>query len=226
MSTLFGMLVQAPKAGRVKPGLVPLLGAAGAAKLYRSMVMDLAERFAHLAVHSRVIAYRPRGARRQIELLASRHWRCVLQPGQTPGQALAKLFEDALRTGHRRAVMLLGDCPTVPGGLVLEAFDRLLVADVVLGPTVEGGLYLVGLSLERPELFYGFDWAGDGVFDALVDRAEAFGLALDLVPHWYEAETPEGLDRLGAHMRALAVAGSEDLPKRTHTLLQKLEPAD
>ena len=226
VSTLFGMLARDPQPGTVKPGLAEALGAPVAAKLYRSFVMDLCERFARLSADSRILYYAPRGARQAVSLLASRHWRLVQQQGRGQGQVLANLFETAFRLGHRRAVVLAGDCPTVPDAFVIEAFDRLLIDDVVLGPTTDGGVYLVGLSLERPELFYGFDWNGDVVFDSLVDRAEAFGLILGLVPHWYDVADRRGLDLLASHLRAMAVEGSEALPKRTQTLCQRLRLAE
>jgi len=222
MSTLFGLLARDPQPGKVKPGLAEVLGAPTAAKMYRSFIMDLCERFSHLSVHSRLLAYAPRGARKAVSLLASRHWRLVQQQGATRGQVLASLFEEAFRLGHQRAVVMVTDCPTVPDAFVIEAFDRLLIDDVVLGPTTEGGIYLVGLSIERPELFYGFDWNGGGVFDALVDRAEAFGLILGLVPHWYGVDDRADLERLASHLRALGVVGSEGMPQRTQTLLQRL----
>ena len=208
--------------GQVKPGLAEVLGAPMAAKIYRSFVMDLCERFSHLSVQSRLLAYAPRGARKAVGLLASRQWRLVQQQGTTQGQVLANLFEEAFRLGTQRVVFLTTDCPTVPDDFVIEAFDRLLIDDLVIGPTIEGGVYLVGLSLERPELFLGFDWNGSGVFDTLVDRAEAFGLILGLVPHWYEVEDQAGLARLSSHLRALSLVGSEAMPKRTQMLLQHL----
>lgn len=225
MSALFGMLARKPEPGKVKPALAEALGAPTAAKMYRSFIMDLCERFAHLSVPTRVLAYAPRGSRQAVKLLASPHWRLMAQEGHSRGQALAGLFEYAWRMGCQRAVVLLTDCPTVPGAFVIDAFDRLLIDDVVLGPTTEGGVYLVGLSLERPELFLGVDWDAGGVFDTLVDRVEAFGLILGLVPHWYEVEDRAGLDRLVSHLRALAVVGDEDIPKRTQTLLQRLRLA-
>jgi len=222
MSTLFGILATNPEAGRVKPGLTEALGPSMAAKVYRSFVMDLCERFASLSVHSRWVAYGPRGSRQAVALLASRQWRLVQQQGSGRGQVLAHLFEQAFRMGHQRIVLLVTDCPTVPGAMVIEAFDRLLVSDVVLGPNTSGGVYLVGMSLERPELLLGLDWDGEGLFDALVDRAEAYGLILGLVPHWYEAADRAGLDLLNSHLRALSVAGGEGVPRRTQTLLQRL----
>ena len=226
VSTLFALLAEDPQPGRVKPGLAEALGAPGAAKVYRSFVMDLCERFATLSVRSRLLAYRPRGARKAVALLASRHWRLTQQQGTSRGQVLANLFEQAFRTGHSRAVIQVSDCPTVPGAAVVEAFDRLLVDDVVLGPTTEGGIYLVGLSLERPELFLGTDFTGGGVFDALVDRTEAFGLVLGLVTPWYEVNDRPGLDLVSSHVRAMALAGSDQVPRRTQTLLQKLRQAE
>ncbi|MBM4017004.1 MAG: DUF2064 domain-containing protein [Planctomycetes bacterium] len=223
MSTFFGMLAADPQARSVRPGLVDALGAPAAVKVYRSFIMDLCERFSHLSADNRVLAYAPRGARKSVALLASRQWRLVQQEGGSRGQVLANLFDCALRLGARRAVLLLTACPTVPDAFIIEAFDRLLIEDVVLGPTTQGGLYLVGLSLERPELFLGVDFGGPGVFDALVGRADAFGLVLGLVPHWYEVEDRAGLDLLASHLRALALAGSDAMPRRTQTLFQKLK---
>jgi len=226
MSTYFALLARDPKPGQVKPGLAEVLGAPAAAKVYRSSMMDLCERFARLSVARRVLAYAPRGSRQAVALLGSRHWRLVQQQGAARGLALAALFEEAFRLGHARAVVLLTDCPTVPDAFVIEAFDRLLIDDVVLGPTMEGGVYLVGMSLERPELLHGIDWQGEGVFEALVDRAEALGLVLGLVPHWYEVEDRAGLDRLVRHLRALGVAGGDAMPRRTQALLQRLRLAE
>jgi len=225
MSTLFGLLARDPAPGKVKPGLAEALGAPTAAKLYRSFIMDLCERFAHLSVQSRVLAYAPRGARRTVGLLASSHWRLVQQQGASQGQALAGLFEHAFRLGYKRAVVMVTDCPTVPDAFIIEAFDRLLIHDVILGPTTSGGIYAVGLSLERPELFLGVDFGGDGVFDALVERSEAYGLILGLVPPWYDVADRAGLDLLASHLRALAVAGDDGLPKRTQMMLQRLRLA-
>jgi hypothetical protein len=223
MATLFALLATDPQPGTVKPALAEAIGAPMAAKVYRSCIMDLCERFAGLSVQSRLVAYAPRGARKAVSLLASRQWRMIQQAAGTRGQVLESLFEQAMRTGYQRAVILVTDCPTVPDAFVIDAFDQLMIADVVLGPTTDGGVYLVGMSLERPELFRGIDWTGDAVFDSLVERTEAFGLILGLVPHWYEVNSRAGLDRLASHVRALAVVGSEALPKRTQTLLTKLK---
>ena len=226
MSALFAMLARKPEPGKVKPGLAECLGAPAAAKVYRSCMMDLCERFARLSVPARVLAYAPRGARKAVSLLASRQWRLMAQEGAGTGQALAGLFEYAWRMGLQRTVVLLSDCPTVPSAFIIDAFDRLLVVDVVLGPTTDGRVYLVGMSLERPELLMGIDWEGTEVFDALVDRIDAFGLVLGLVPHWYEVEDRAGLDRLASHLRALALMGDEELPRRTQMLLERLRLAE
>ena len=169
MSALFAMLASNPAPGKVKPGLAACLGAPSAAKLYRSFIMDLCERFAGLSVPERVLAYAPRGARKAVSLLASRHWRLMLQEGSSTGAALAAIFEHAWQRGCHRD-------------------------------------------------------SGDA-FDALVERVDAFGLILGLVPHWYEVEDRAGLDRLASHLRALALVGDDELPRRTQTLLQRLRLA-
>ncbi|MDP6380660.1 MAG: glycosyltransferase [Phycisphaerae bacterium] len=223
MSTLFGLFAERPAAGQVKEGLSKDLGAETAAKLHRSFIMDLCETYAHLAVRSRVLVYSPRGARREMELLASRHWRLIVQQGRGLGDSLAAFFDSGFRCGYRRIVAMVTDCPTVPAEFVVSAFDRLIIEDVVLGPTTDGGVYLVGMSLERPEMFQGYSWnGGTRVFDELVDRVERFGLILGLVENWYDVSGPQSLRHLSSHLRALELAGAQNMPKRTQAMLQNI----
>ncbi|MDK1031211.1 MAG: DUF2064 domain-containing protein [Planctomycetia bacterium] len=226
MSTLFGLFARRPDEGRVKTGLIKDLGAHTAAKLYRSFIMDLCEQYAQLSVRSRVLVYAPRGARRDMELLASRHWRLTAQQGPTFGHALAGFFDQGFRCGYRRIVAMVTDCPTVPPEFVVSAFDRLMVVDTVLGPTMDGGVFLIGMSVERPEMFHGYPWDGLRVFDEMVERAEKFGLILGLVPHWYNVSDPQALRHLNSHLNALALVGDQNMPKRTQAVLQKIRIAE
>jgi len=226
MSTLFGLFARRPDPGQVKTGLIKDLGAEAAAKLYRSFIMDLCEKYAQLFVRSRVLVYAPRGARREMVLLASRHWRLIAQQGPTLAHGLADFFDQGFGKGYRRIVAMITDCPTVPAEFVVSAFDRLMVDDVVLGPTTDGGVYLIGMSIERPEIFHGYPWEGDRVFEELVERVDRFGLVLGLVPHWYTVSRPEMLRHLSSHLKALALVDGEAVPRRTQVMLQRIRIAE
>jgi glycosyltransferase A (GT-A) superfamily protein (DUF2064 family) len=207
MSTLLALVVENPVAGKVFADLVGELSADEATRVYRACVMDLCEIYAGLNVRSRLMLYGPKGSRKQVALLGSRQWRLVARKGTDRGETLIDLAERAFRGGHRRVLALWPEAATLPPECVVNAFDQLLVDDLVVGPTVGGDVYAVGFSVEAPHAFMGFDWSDrPTVFDRLVDRAERLGLVLGLMSHWYAVDRPESLRTLVGHLRAQIVA--------------------
>jgi len=223
MSTLLALVVESPLSGKVFPELVGAVTADEASRLYRASVMDMCETFAALNVRSRVLLYGPKTARKEVGLLASRQWRAVARKGPDRGETLIDLGERAFRGGHRRVVAVWPTAPTLPPEFVINAFDQLLVDDLVLGPTVGGDVYAVGFSVEAPHVFMGFDWGESGaVFDRLVDRAERLGLVLGLLPHWYAMDRPESLPTLASHLRAQVVADGHATAHRLAEVVAKI----
>jgi len=215
MSTLLALVVRNPVPGKVFDGLVGRLSAEEAARMYRAGVMDMCQTYADLNVRSRVMLYGPKGARKAVSLMGSRHWRLVARKGLDRGETLIDLAERAFRGGHRRVLALWPRAASLPPAFVVDAFDQLLIDDMVIGPTVDGDVYAVGFSVEVPHAFMGFDWtARDSVFERLTDRVERLGLVLGLMPHWYGIDRPASLPTLANHLRAQVVAdGHPDLPR-------------
>lgn len=215
MSTLLALVVQNPAPGKVFEDLIGELTADQAAKLYRASVMDMCETYASLNVRSRLLLYGPKGARTAVGLLASSDWRLVARRGTDRGETLIDLAERSFRGGHRRLLAIWPQAATLPERFVVEAFDQLLVDDVVIGPTVDGDIYAIGFSVEEPHVFMGFDWDDRAsVFERLIDRVERLGLVLGLMPHWYGIDRPGSLGTLAAHLRAQVVADGHPLQKR------------
>jgi len=220
MSTLLALVVRTPVPGKVFDGLIGHLSAEEAARMYRAGVMDLCQTYADLNVRSRVLLYGPKGGRKAVGLLGSRHWRMVARKGLDRGETLIDLAERAFRGGHRRVLALWPRAASVPPAFIVDAFDQLLIDDIVIGPTVDGDIYAVGFSVEVPQVFMGFDWSDRGsVFDRLIDRVERLGLVLGLLPHWYGIDQPASLPILAGHLRAQVVAdGHADLPRLAEVL--------
>ena len=215
MSTLLALVVRTPVPGKVFDSLIGHLSAEEAARMYRAGVMDMCQVYSDLNVRSRVMLYGPKGGRKAVGLLGSRHWRLVARKGLDRGETLIDLAERAFRGGHRRVLALWPRAASLPPAFVVDAFDQLLINDIVIGPTVDGDVYAVGFSVEVPQVFMGFDWTDrDSVFDRLIDRVERLSLVLGLMPHWYGIDRPESLPILAGHLRAQVVAdGHPDLPR-------------
>jgi glycosyltransferase A (GT-A) superfamily protein (DUF2064 family) len=97
------------------------------------------------------------------------------------------------------------DAPHLPAAFLLEALGRLAlapgaspksVADVVLGPTDDGGYYLVALRAPAPGLFTNVPWSGPDVFSVTQMRARTAGLTVALLPPWYDVDVLADLRRL------------------------------
>lgn len=124
-------------------------------------------------------------------------------------------LDQSLRAGATRAVIVGTDIPSLPAQHIRQAFDLLSNKDVVLGPSTDGGYYLVGLSRPIRSIFQNIEWSTDRVFIQTLERIYSADLSLGLVPPWYDIDTPEELDFLLAHARALEQAGQ--LTSLTHT---------
>lgn len=207
MSTLLALVVQDPAPGKVFRDLIGELTAEEAARVYRASVMDMCETYSKLNVRSRVMLYGPKGSRKAVSLMGSRQWRLIARKGMDRGETLIDLAERGFRGGHRRVLAVWPEAATLPAQFIVDAFDQLLIDDIVIGPTVSGDIYAIGFSVEVPYVFMGFDWSvRDSVFERLIDRVERLGLVLGLMPHWYGVDRASSLRVLTSHLRAQVAA--------------------
>jgi glycosyltransferase A (GT-A) superfamily protein (DUF2064 family) len=104
--------------------------------------------------------------------------------------ALTKLLS---LDGIDHAMLIGSDIPGLNADLIIEARHLLEKADLVLGPTEDGGYYLVGLNKLTSELFYDMGWGTDTVFDQTVDRAQQMNLRVELLPRLRDLDTVDDL---------------------------------
>ena len=125
-------------------------------------------------------------------------------------QRLTGVFDDLFEDGHIAVVAIDSDSPTLPMAYVAQAAAVLAhgSADVVIGPSDDGGYYLVGLDRRQPKLFDGIPWSTSETRAATLARARDLGLSALLLPRWFDVDTPEDLRRLCADL-----AGRDTAPR-------------
>lgn len=114
------------------------------------------------------------------------------QQGGDLGQRLVNAFRELL-INHRRVIIIGSDQPELSGQDLEEALELLLHHDLVLGPTLDGGYYLIGLKQLYPELFRDIAWSTEKVYRQTRDKAEQKGLTVATLPVRQDIDTYEDL---------------------------------
>jgi uncharacterized protein len=192
------IMAKAPQPGQVKTRLCPPLSHCEAAQLYQCFLRDKIAQVNALPGASPVVSYSPDESRPWFKDLAPPHFILIPQRGDDLGARLFFTFDQLLRQGYTQVVVIDSDTPTLPT-VYLEQALRLIAAhenDVVLGPTEDGGYYLIGLRQSHRELFERMPWSTSQVLPETRRRSEQSGLTLACTEHWYDVDTPEDLARL------------------------------
>jgi hypothetical protein len=160
-----------------------------------------------------VIGYLPEDAQGYFRQLAP-DMELSPQRGTSLGERLDHLLTEALLGGSQRAVIMNSDSPTLPSAYLQQAFDNLVEADVVLGPTHDGGYYLIGLNKPQSHLLREVQMSTPHVLADTLELAEASGLSVSLLPKWYDVDTIEELHQLDGEIAGLSVNGRAATTRR------------
>ena len=122
----------------------------------------------------------------------------VPQRGEAFGERLSAATEDLLQLGFDSFCLIDSDSPTVPEKAFAEAVEFLARSEdsVVLGPSDDGGYYLIGLKKLHRRLFDTIDWSTERVFEQTIDAAREINLPVHLLPTWYDIDDRTTLPRL------------------------------
>lgn len=207
--TVVGVLARAPSAS----GKTRLDGATP--ELRRALLLDTWDAVLEGSWDTALI-FTPVEAAAECAALARGSMRPPLlmpQSGGDLGARMSAAFAGLFAAGYLRVILIGSDLPTLPADRLREA-ERALCrgADLVLGPSEDGGYYLMGLARSHEAIFQGVTWSGPDVFVQTRRRAEAAGLRVVTVAPWYDVDTPADLRRV-AH-----AAGPRG--RRTRQLIQ------
>jgi len=124
------------------------------------------------------------------------------QEGRDLGERMHRALSELLGEAEE-AVLVGSDHPTLPPPFLERAFGMLAVADVVLGPSLDGGYYLVGTRRPQPLLFERIEWSTPSVLEATLERIREGGLRASFLPPWYDVDTASDLQFLRTHLETV-----------------------
>ena len=196
-----GLMAKAPLAGEVKTRLVPPLTAPEAAALNVCFLRDMAENIERVSEEGFVV-YTPPGSESAFAGVLPERFKLLAQRGAHLGERLCNATEDLLQQGYSAVCLINSDSPTLPGSILIRAVESLARGGdrVVLGAAEDGGYYLIGLKHAHRNLFNEIAWSTSDVLARTTQRAAEIDLPVELLPHWYDVDDAETLDRLCAEL--------------------------
>ena len=198
------LFLKAPEPGRVKTRLARSIGASAACGLYRCFVLDTLAMLRQ-AGRRPILCYTPAHAREALAGWLSDHGPFWPQEGKDLGERMADAFARAFSEGYRRVVLMGTDLPGLPPSVIRKAFEALAHHPAVIGPTLDGGYYLIGFTRDGfcPDCFGGIEWSTPGVFRQTLERMRRAGVACRTLPRWRDIDDGEDLQAFLSRRRGL-----------------------
>jgi rSAM/selenodomain-associated transferase 1 len=199
---LVGIMAKAPRAGHAKTRLARALAPEIAADMYRNFLMDTVE-IVRRVPDVKAVLVCPQGDK--LDLLALDLGLPVLEqdgPGLMHG--LAYGIAHGLDLGYPAVALINADSPTLPPDLIAGAVAALDTHDVVLGPTADGGYYLIAASVPCTALLCDEPYPnGETICRDTLARAQRLGLRAATVAPWFDIDLPSELAQLASALQGL-----------------------
>ena len=186
-----------PTVGDVKTRLGETIGYEEATKFYKCFLKDMVEKVRQLETPF-FIYYTPDDKEEDLKQLLGENLKYVPQKGADLGERLYNCFKVSSKMGYPATIALASDVPDLPVSLLREAVKKLKVYDSVLGPSSDGGYYLIGLKNQAVtwKLFHGINWSTETVYRETLDVIEKEAITLYSLKTWDDVDEITDLLRL------------------------------
>jgi rSAM/selenodomain-associated transferase 1 len=189
-NSALGVFFRIPESGKVKKRLASEIGNAAALKAYESMLCATIDKISCLKGIDVYGFYDGDAAKLkdygfEIEL--------IQQTGRGLGQRMLNAFAVLAEKGYEQAALIGSDSPDLPAHFITDAFKRLNCHDIVLGPSEDGGCYLIGIKAPCSGIFNDILWGSAEVLSKTIRNAENKGMSYFLLPQWYDIDDKKSM---------------------------------
>jgi len=189
--------VKYPEKGQVKLRLAVDLDKDVVVELYRNFVLDIVSILKKLDTPF-YLCFSPLNAQKKFREWLGSAYSYVPQEGNDLGERMKNGFCYAFTEGFRRVILVGSDSPDLPSDFLRNAITELQTHDVVIGPSSDGGYYLIGFRDDTflPSVFDGISWSSSTVFQETIEKAKNAGRSLSLLPAWSDVDIVSDLKNL------------------------------
>jgi hypothetical protein len=197
------IMAKAPRRGAVKTRLTPSLSTEAVTEFYCCLLEDTLALARSLSLTSNdvdVAIMCPDSDVSELAQLAGREVSVVAQNGEGLAAGLTSVFAH-FAAGQQRIIAFNSDSPHLPPSVLEDAFETLATHDVVVGPTHDGGYYLVGATASHPTLFASDGMGTNSALEKLLSRARVLDLSVGFAAPFYDIDVVDDLTRLAKELR-------------------------
>ncbi len=222
---LITVMAKVPAPGAVKTRLAPLLSATQSAQIAAAFLEDTLQNCQRITPNI-LLAYAPRAGEKQLREILSAPLRSLenlwlAQEGENLGARLEYVAARGFELGFSPVIIIGADSPTLPPHFLQNAINELATenCDIVLGPTNDGGFYLLGMNTMQRNLYRNVAWSTPSVLKQVGANAENLNLSVRFLDVWRDVDTPEDLRMLHSDLQKNGSA--RDYAPRTTAWLQE-----
>jgi uncharacterized protein len=194
------IMAKAPKPGRVKTRLAQHLPQPAITEFYRCLLDDTIALARSLST-VQVAMMCPGSDVTELQSVVDDQVQVVAQKGDGLAAALTSVFAHFSNGSRQRIIAFNSDSPHLPPSILEAAFEILIAHDVVIGPTHDGGYYLIGAKAMHPSLFEGDGMGTANALERLLSQARALGLSIGFTPSFYDVDVADDLVQLATELR-------------------------
>jgi hypothetical protein len=194
------IMAKAPRRGMVKTRLVSSLSPEAVTAFYGCLLEDTLA-LARSMSDVEVAIMCPESDANQLAQLAGNEASVVAQKGEGLAAGLTSVFAHFAEGQQRRVIAFNSDSPHLPRSVLEAAFETLDSHDVVVGPTHDGGYYLVGARASHPTLFAHDGMGTSSALERLLSRARTLKLSVGFAAPFYDIDVVDDLTRLAGELR-------------------------
>lgn len=199
-SDVLVIMAKAPRLGAVKTRLVPNLSPQAVIDFYCCLLEDTLMLGRSLnGIEVAIMC--PESDVHELATFAGSGTSVIAQKGEGLAAGLTSVFVHFAAAHQRRIIAFNSDSPHLPRSVLEDAFETLAVHDVVVGPTHDGGYYLVGAKSSHPALFANDGMGTSSALDRLLARTRALELSVGMAAPFYDIDVADDLTRLRAELR-------------------------
>ncbi len=216
------IFAKAPRLGQVKTRLQPDLTPEESISLYKAMVEDLMKQLEHTGFCDLKIFFYPSDAKTEMQNWLGEHYKYFSQKGEDLGDKMYSAMVEIFKQNYKKVVLIGSDIPTIDTTTIVRAFSSLDDYDIVLGPSQDGGYYLIGSKKPQSELFKDIIWSTSFVLQKTIEKARKAELEVVQLEIKSDIDTYDEVIKLWKYLKMRNEKGVYSYKSKTYEVLNKL----